>query len=178
MKSKFSIRDICLIGLFAAMTVAVSQIAIPLPGGVPVTMQTFAVLLAGLLLGSKKGCYAILIYVLLGAIGLPVFAGFTGGIGVIFGATGGFILTFPLMAYIVGKSVEKQKNRWTIIMAVIIATLINFIGGTAMFMVFTGNNLINSLVWCVIPFIPGTIIKCVAAVVLGDLLRKRGLARL
>ena len=73
--------DIVYCGIFATITAILAQISIPLPGGVPLTLQTFAVSLAGILLGSKKGFISILVYVLMGAIGLPVFSGFSGGIG-------------------------------------------------------------------------------------------------
>ena len=88
--------DIVYCGIFATITAILAQISIPLPGGVPLTLQTFAVSLAGILLGSKKGFISILVYVLMGAIGLPVFSGFSAGIGAIVGATGGFILSFPI----------------------------------------------------------------------------------
>ena len=88
--------DIVYCGIFATITAILAQISIPLPGGVPLTLQTFAVSLAGILLGSKKGFISILVYVLMGAIGLPVFSGFSAGIGAIVGPTGGFILSFPI----------------------------------------------------------------------------------
>ena len=69
-----NIQNICLTGLFSAIIVIMAQIAIPMPLGVPMTMQTFAVTLAGIILGSKFGALSTFIYMLLGAIGLPVFA--------------------------------------------------------------------------------------------------------
>ncbi len=75
------IRDICYIALFTALIAVLAQISIPLPGGVPLTLQTFAVPLAGLVLGSKRGTIATAVYVLLGAVGVPVFAGFSVGRG-------------------------------------------------------------------------------------------------
>ncbi|MDR0886111.1 MAG: biotin transporter BioY [Clostridiales Family XIII bacterium] len=174
--NKFNTKDLTLIALFAAFTVVMAQLAIPLPGGVPITLQTFAVLLAGIVLGSKRGAIAILIYLLLGAIGLPVFANFHGGIGELFGSTGGFLLTFPIMALIVGLA-SNTKNVFLIAIAMVVASLVNFIAGTAMFMIMTNINLTLSLSYCVIPFIPGTIIKCVAAGVIGFALKKRGLVK-
>ena len=75
--SKFSIQDICSIAIMTAITAVMAQISIPMPLGVPMTMQTFAITLAGIVLGSKKGGMSILVYVLLGAIGVQVFAGFS-----------------------------------------------------------------------------------------------------
>ena len=90
--SSSSIRSLCQIALFAAIIAVCSQIQIPLT--VPFTMQTFAVFSALAILGGKNGTISILIYIALGAIGIPVFAGFSGGIGVLFGTTGGYILGF------------------------------------------------------------------------------------
>lgn len=109
-QAKISVQDICCIALMAAVTVVMAQISIPMPMGVPMTMQTFAVTLAGVILGSKRGGLSILVYVLLGAIGLPVFAGFSGGIQNLVGPTGGFLISFPIMAWLIGVGVEKRKR--------------------------------------------------------------------
>lgn len=81
-KAKIKTADLVIIALFAAITAVLSQIAIPMPTNVPVTLQTFAVALCGFCLGSKKGTAAILVYILLGAVGIPVFTGFKGGLRV------------------------------------------------------------------------------------------------
>lgn len=98
----FSIQDICMIGVLTAVIVIMAQIAIPMPLGVPMTMQTFAVTLAAIILGPKNSAVASIVYLLLGAVGLPVFSNFTGGFSRLAGPTGGFLLSFPIMAYIIG----------------------------------------------------------------------------
>lgn len=103
--------DLCMIGVITAVIVIMAQISIPMPLGVPMTMQTFAITLAGIVLGSKKGAITSLIYILLGAIGVPVFANFNGGYQLLVGPTGGFIISFPIMAYIIGLGIE-YKNRF------------------------------------------------------------------
>ena len=91
------------VALMAAVTAVAAQIAIPLPfSPVPFTLQVPAVVLSGLLLGPRYGALAQAIYVLLGAVGVPVFAGFKGGLGIIFGPTGGYLLSYPLAAAIAG----------------------------------------------------------------------------
>lgn len=95
---KLTTRELCYIGVFAIIIAACAQIAIPQPGGVPFTLQVWAVSLAGIVLGLKNGVIATLVYILLGAVGAPVFSRFTGGFGIILGPTGGFILTFPILA--------------------------------------------------------------------------------
>jgi len=93
------IRQLCYMSVFVAIIAVSAQIIIPLPHGVPMTLQTFTIALAGILLGPKKGGLTVLIYILLGGVGVPVFAGFLGGLGVIFGFTGGFIMSFPLFRF-------------------------------------------------------------------------------
>jgi len=90
------------IALMAAVTVIMAQIAIPMPAGVPMTLQTLAVTMAGVILGAKRGAVSMLIYLLLGAVGLPVFSGFRGGLAMLVGPTGGFLISFPIMAFIIG----------------------------------------------------------------------------
>ena len=91
------------VALMAAVTAVVAQITIPLPfSPVPFTLQVPAVVLSGLLLGSRYGALAQAIYVLVGAVGVPVFAGFRGGLGVIFGPTGGYLVSYPIAAAVAG----------------------------------------------------------------------------
>ena len=107
-KSKFSVRDICYAGLFAAVIAVMAQISIPMPLGVPMTMQTFAITLAAVVLGSKLSAIATLVYLALGAVGVPVLANFSGGFDKFVGPTGGFLISFPLMAYIIGLGMEHR----------------------------------------------------------------------
>lgn len=94
-------------GMCAALLAVLSQIQLPMPSGVPVTLQTFAAALSGYVLEMKFGAVATLVYILLGAAGLPVFAGFTGGVGIIAGATGGFIWGFPVLAALCGWAYQR-----------------------------------------------------------------------
>lgn len=91
------------VALMAAVTAVAAQIAIPLPfSPVPFTLQVLAVVLSGLLLGPRHGALALAIYVLVGAVGAPVFAGFKGGFGIIAGPTGGYLLSYPVAAAVAG----------------------------------------------------------------------------
>lgn len=107
MKSK-SIRKICLVAVFAAIIAALSLISIPTPFGLAVTLQTFAVAVSAFALG-RAGTAATVSYVLLGVAGLPVFSGFSGGPGVLLGASGGFIWAFPSFAFILSLAVYVNK---------------------------------------------------------------------
>ena len=175
MKKQFlHIRDLCLIGLFTAVIAIMAQIVIPMPFGVPFTMQTFAITLAGIVLGSKNGTIASIIYVMLGAIGLPVFANFTGGWQSIAGPTGGFILSFPLMALIIGFGMElRSKWKGFSIVALTLGTCLNLFFGAFMFGIVTGSTFLAGVTACVVPFIPATIIKAILAYVLGFNIRRR-----
>lgn len=99
------------VSLMAAITAVAAQIAIPLPfSGVPFTMQVLAVVLSGLLLGPRYGALAMGIYLLIGAVGVPVFFGFQGGIGHILGPTGGYLVSYPLAAAVSGLAARAAVN--------------------------------------------------------------------
>ena len=87
-KSKFSIQEICYVGLFTAVIAVMAQISIPMPMGVPMTMQTFAITLAAVVLGAKLSTISCVVYLLLGAVGVPVLANFSGGFDKFVGPTG------------------------------------------------------------------------------------------
>ncbi len=176
------IKDIIYIAVFTAIIAVLAQISIPMPGGVPMTMQTFAVPLAGIVLGAKRGTISTLIYVLLGFIGVPVFAGFSGGAGIVLGVTGGFIVSFPLMAFLAGLGMRvadrqrmSERNRamaWVMIYAgLIVGALINYLIGSLWFMAVAGGSFARAVTLCVVPFIPTAIIKIIAVGCLGPVLR-------
>ena len=172
-KSKFSVRDICYAGLFAAVIAVMAQISIPMPLGVPMTMQTFAITLAAVVLGSKLSAIATLVYLLLGAVGVPVLANFSGGIDKFVGPTGGFLISFPL-AYIIGLGVEhRDAFKGAFVTAVIVGTVVNYVVGVAMFVVVAHSTIAVGITACVLPFIPTAIIKAVLACAIGLNLRKR-----
>lgn len=111
---KFSVRAICFTGMFAAVTAVLSILAIPTPWGVPFTLQTFSVALCGYVLGWKYGTASTALYVLLGLVGVPVYAGMKAGLGVLFGPTGGYLFGFILMTLLCGLAQEcfdKAKRR-------------------------------------------------------------------
>ena len=163
-KSKFSVRDICYAGLFAAVIAVMAQISIPMPLGVPMTMQTFAITLAAVVLGSKLSAIATLVYLALGAVGVPVLANFSGG----------FLISFPLMAYIIGLGVEhRDAFKGAFVTAVIVGTVVNYVVGVAMFVVVAHSTIAVGITACVLPFIPTAIIKAVLACAIGLNLRKR-----
>ena len=168
---KINTRDVCIMGIFPSFIVVMAQISIPMPLGVPMTMQTFAISLAGVMLGAKRGFFSTLAYVLLGAAGVPVFANFTGGMGIILGPTGGFIISFPLLALLIGWGADKGRNG--MIAGLIAGNIVNYAIGVVCFMLSTGKGLDVAFTACVLPFIPTAIMKAVAAGAVGLKIRRR-----
>ena len=141
------VQELCRIALFTALIAVCSQFSIPLPGGVPMTLQTLIIPIAGIVLGARGGTIATIVYLLLGAVGLPVFAGFSGGLDKLVGMTGGFLISFPLIAWFGG--MFSRNNKY-------LKTILGIAVGAA----------------CVVPFIPTAIIKIILAAYLGILLKK------
>lgn len=140
----------------AAVTVLLSQIAIPFTP-VPLNLAMVGVLLSGGLLGAKGGIESQLIFLLLGAIGLPVFAGWQGGISALIGPTGGFLLGYPLAAGLVGS--WKRSGFWNLVLAMVGGTVVCYVCGTLWFAWFTHTDLWSALWLCVFPFLVGDIGK-------------------
>ncbi|WP_066319779.1 biotin transporter BioY [Bacillus sp. FJAT-29814] len=132
--NKFRALDITLVGMFVALMAVGANITTIAPflvvGGVPITLQTFFAILAGLILGSRLGTVAMIVYTLVGMVGVPVFAGFFGGLGIILRPTFGFIISYILVAFIIGKIVEKYKSLPAFITAALIGMVINYLFGT------------------------------------------------
>ncbi len=174
---RLSTAQISRIGLFTALTIIMSQISIPMPYGVPMTMQTFIIPLVAFLLGKKEGTYVSVIYMILGLIGLPVFAGFSGGLSIILGPTGGFILSFPLMAYCSGIASEKEQPI-SIISWLTLGSVINYVIGILYFSFVTSSTLMVAFTACVLPFIPTAIIKIGLVYFVGKKLRRLNVKKL
>ncbi len=168
--------DMAYIGIFTVLIAICSWISIPME--IPFTLQTFAVFLAVAVLGGKRGTLSVVVYVLLGAIGVPVFSGFTGGIGIIMNTTGGYIIGFIFSALAMWL-IENLLGRkiWVQAISMVIGLIICYAFGTAWFMLVymrsTGAvGLLTVLGWCVIPFIIPDAVKIALALILSNTLRK------
>jgi biotin transport system substrate-specific component len=147
------------------LLIACAQIRIPLPfTPVPITGQTFGVLLTGALLGSRYGTFVVISYVVQGLTGLPVFAGLKGGIAVLFGPTGGYILGFIPAAFVVGWLLEKgwYKNLVLTIIAFALGNVIIYTFGLPWLAFFVGWNQVLQMGF--LPFLPGDLLKMILAV--------------
>ncbi len=170
-----------LCGLFAAVTAIGSFVSVPLGfTPVPVNLATMAVFLTGGLLGAKYGTISEVVYVLIGAVGVPVFAGFRGGISVLAGPTGGYIIGYIMAALIIGLILDKwfrSENRSTgrtyavLALAMIAGLAACYLLGTLWFIVSTGTGVWASLTACVFPFLIGDAVKIIAAIILVKKLR-------
>lgn len=173
---KLKTIDLTLCGMFAAVLAVCSWIQIP--AAVPFTLQTFAVFAALGLLGGKRGTITICVYLLLGAIGVPVFAGFKGGVGALFGATGGYLLGFLLSGLFVWFAEKRFGDSLPVfIAAMIVGLLLCYAFGTAWFVVVytRANGAISfgkALAMCVLPFLPFDAIKLALAAVIREALRR------
>lgn len=142
--NKVNIKKTCMAALFAAVIAALSQVAIPTPIGVSVTMQTFAIAVTAFLLGIKVGVAATLCYIFIGAAGAPVFTGFSGGIAVVLGPTGGFIIAFPIFCLILG-FVFYVNKAWVKISLCALSLIILYLFGTVQFVLVTHNAVKTAL---------------------------------
>ena len=164
---KFRTVDLAYIAIGAALIAVCAWISIPMT--VPFTLQTFGVFFVLSALGGKRGTFSILVYILLGAIGIPVFAGFSSGIGILLGNTGGYILGFLLsgLLYILLTKLFGEKLL-TEIIALVLGLAVCYAFGTVWFMyVYTKANgavgLGTVLSWCVLPFIIPDLVKLALA---------------
>ena len=158
--------------LMTAVTCILAPLSVPI-GPVPISLTNFVIFLSLYLLNWKKGTLSLLIYLLLGLAGLPVFSGFAGGIAKLAGPTGGYIIGFIPMAIVAGIIIDKFHQRWIQIVAMIIGTAICYAFGTVWFCFQSGYTVAAALAVCVIPFIPADLIKIVIVTIIGPMIRKR-----
>lgn len=169
-----SLQGMAYSAMFGAITAVGAYIVIPLPL-VPITLQTFFVSLAPALLGGALGALSQIIYVLIGVIGLPVFAGGKAGFGVLIGPTGGYLIGFIVGAYIIGKLIELKEEPGFLWMAsaMIIGHIALYTLGVAQLMLVANLSLGKAVAVGVIPTLPGGIIKILAAAFIAGRLRKK-----
>ena len=142
----------------AAVTCILAPLSIPI-GPVPISLTNLAIYLS--------------LYLLIELAGLPVFSGFSGGIGKLAGPTGGYIIGFIPMAIIAGIIIDHFRKRWIQLLGMILGTAVCYVFGTAWFCMQAGYTVSAALAVCVIPFIPGDLVKMVIALTIGPVIRQR-----
>lgn len=176
-KKQFTTKELILTALFAAIITVCAWISIPI-GAVPITLHTFGVFCALCILGGRNGTFSFIVYLLLGMVGLPVFAGFKSGVGVILGPTGGYLLGYLLMCLIYWYGTKFFGSK--IVIRVILMTLglaVCYLFGTIWFVwVYSkGDSSItfySALKICVLPFVAFDMIKLVLSIIISDRVKK------
>jgi biotin transporter BioY len=157
-------RSVSLVVAFSLLTALAAQIVIPV-GPVPITGQTFAVLLTGALLGSRLGAITMIVYLIEGASGLPFFYGGLSGVGHLLGPTGGYLVAFPAGAFITGAFAENgwDKRFATAVLAMAVGSIVILLAGLAWFSLLTHTSPLVAFQVSVLKFIPGDVIKILLA---------------
>lgn len=150
-------REMCLTGIMAALLCLLGPLTVPV-GPVPLSVLSFGIYLAAQTLGARLGTFAVITYILLGMAGMPVFAGFTGGVSRVAGPTGGYILGYIPCALITGMGGQRRP-----VLKMAAGTVAMYTLGTAWFMCQSGTAVLPTLWICVAPFLPGDIVKIIAA---------------
>ncbi|MFC4137189.1 MULTISPECIES: biotin transporter BioY [unclassified Microbacterium] len=165
--------DLARIAVFAALIVVLGMVVVPLPGGVPITAQTLGVMLAGLVLGARRGALAVLLVLALAAIGLPVLAGGRGGLGVFVGPSAGYLLGWVAGAVVIGLIAHRGRFTWwrAGLGAVVGGILVVYLFGIPVQALVTGVPLAPTALSS-LAFLPGDLLKAAAATVLAVALHR------
>lgn len=165
----FDARDLARIAIFAALIVVLGTVSVPLPGGVPVTAQTLAVMLAGTVLGARKAPLAVLIVLVLAAVGLPVLSGGHGGIGVFVGPTAGYLIGWVFGSFVVGLIAHRQSRRptwWRVALGTLTGGIaVIYLFGVPVQALVTGVDPFIALLSSTV-FLPGDLLKVALATTL------------
>ncbi|OUQ81640.1 biotin transporter BioY [Flavonifractor sp. An100] len=171
-KTKYQVYPLAMTAVMAAVTCVLGPMSISV-GVIPVSFTNLAIYLSLYILGWKRGSISYLVYMLIGMVGMPVFSGYAGGFGKLFGPTGGYILGFLPMAIIAGWVIDHSRKPLVQLAGMILGTAVCYAFGTAWFCVQAGYTVGAALSLCVFPFIPVDIAKMVIAMGLGTVLRSR-----
>ena len=176
MKSRtISSQTIAMTGMLTAVLAVLSILQIPMPSGVPITLQTFAVALCGYVLGSKRGTLCILLYLLLGCLGLPVFAGMHAGINNLFTFTGGFLYGFLFLAFLSGCGIRFRNTAVSVSFG-ILGLLICHLLGVCHYSIVAATDLVPAFLLVSAPYLIKDIV-CVIGACLSALVLRRSLTR-
>ena len=173
MKTGFRIQDMAIIALDAALLCVLAPLAIP-AGPVPFTLATLAVYLCAAVTGMRRGTLSVLLYILIGAVGVPVFSGFAGGVQKLIGLTGGYLAGYVLCALAAGFLIDRFPHTWWVYpLAMMLGTVLLYLLGTVWFLIVGKGTLWAALVACVFPFIPFDILNIALATAVGYPVRHR-----
>ncbi|WP_101698312.1 biotin transporter BioY [Clostridium minihomine] len=168
-------KHLAMTAMFTALTMVLGPLVIVLPfTPVPISLAMIPIYLSGALLPKRNAFTALFVYLLLGAAGLPVFSQFRGGLGVLVGPTGGFLLVYPIMAFVIAFLLEKlpQQKIHSLLIAFSVALAICYMGGCLMFLFLTHVDLAKALSLTVLPFLPLDLVKVAFSAVVAIALKK------
>lgn len=171
----FSTKNLVLIGLVTAVTCILAPLSIPMPfSPIPISFTNLVIYFSIYLLGGKLATVSYIIYLLIGLVGLPVFSGFSGGIGKLLGPTGGYLVGFILVTLIAGWFADTfPKNKFLIMAGLLLATIVAYTLAAFWLSVQLQISFVQGIITGVLPYLPGDLVKMVIAVVLGPVLRGR-----
>ncbi len=171
----FNVKQLALTGLMAAVICVLGPLAINIPvSPVPISLGTLGIYLAVSILGMKLGTLSVVVYILLGFAGVPVFVNFTAGAGKLFGPTGGYIIGYIFMALICGFFVDKWGGRiFTCFLGMLLGTAVCYLFGTVWLAFQSSLNFPQALEAGVIPYIPFDLVKLILALALGSQIHGR-----
>lgn len=171
---KSTTYQLALIGVMTALTCILGPMSVVLPfTPVPISLTNLVVYLSVCLLGWRLGTVSYLVYLLIGLVGLPVFSGFTGGAGKLFGPTGGYLIGFIFMAIVAGLFMERQSRWYFRLLGMILGTLIAYLFGTLWLAYVANMNFQGALAAGVLPFIPGDLVKMLLILLAAPLIETR-----
>ena len=174
MSKTFSVQKMAIIALMTAVLCILAPISIPIfISPVPVSLGVLAVYLTAYVLSPLDATISVIIFILLGTFGLPVFSGYSGGLSKLVGPTGGYIIGFLFTVYISSLFIHMKKGIIFDVIGMITGLALCYILGTIWFSYQQGKGFIASLLLCVVPFLIGDAIKIIVAVILGTQLNKR-----
>ena len=174
MSKTFSVQKMAIIALMTAVLCILAPISIPVfISPVPISLGVLAVYLTAYVLSPLEASFSVIIFILLGTFGLPVFSGYSGGLSKLVGPTGGYIIGFLFTVYISSLFIHMKKGIIFDVIGMITGLALCYILGTIWFSYQQGKGFIASLLLCVVPFLIGDAVKIIVAVILGTQLNKR-----
>lgn len=165
-------RQLTITAMLTALLCIIGPVTLPL-GPVPLSLTTAVLMLMALLLGGARATLCCTVYLLMGLIGLPVFSGFTGGVGALIGPTGGFLLGYPLLTALCGFLCVRRESRVVQLCAFLAGTALLYLTGTAWYCAQSGVEVTSALTVCVLPFLPGDAVKIAAVLTFGNAIKAR-----
>ena len=158
-------KQLTMCALFATLNAILSQIAIPI-GPVPINLVHLSIFVSASLLGAKYSTLSQCVYILLGSMGAPVFSNFSGGLGILFGPTGGFIVGYIGCAFITGLLMERLGSSLKLSLAMGMGLMVSYALGTSWFMFSTQVDLMTAITICIFPFLLGDSLKIIFSTIL------------